>query len=167
MKSQIEIMQLVIAYTLTGALVFTALITYLSLVGRIKFQDKLQQKQIFWLFIVQLCIIVAGFFSGLLKFNPFEVKAYIAARGADQFFNDLRRAKLREPDFRAAIDNDVDIQKIRLFLKTDEENDGSKHGKIIRDWLRSQGLPHTPVTEFNKSGVYAPLRSRMVADLGL
>ena len=70
----VKIIKLVIAYTLTGALVFTIIVACLSLLGWVQFADSGQQQKLFNTLIVELVIIGVGFFSGLLKFNPAKVQ---------------------------------------------------------------------------------------------
>jgi len=65
-----EIITLIITYTFTGAIVFTVIVTCLSMVGIIKFADKEQQKKLFSILIVELIVIAVGVFSGFLEFNP-------------------------------------------------------------------------------------------------
>jgi hypothetical protein len=68
---------LIVAYTLTGALVFTVVITSLSLVGWIRFADNAQQKKLFSILAVELVLVSVGFFGGLLKFDPQQVERKI------------------------------------------------------------------------------------------
>ena len=72
-----KIIQLVIAYTLAGAVVFTVLVTCLSLVGWIRFADSGQQQKLFYILIVELVTIAIGFFADYLKFNPDRVQSQI------------------------------------------------------------------------------------------
>jgi hypothetical protein len=72
-----KIIQLVIAYTLAGAVVFTVVVTCLSLVGWIRFADSAQQQKLFYILIVELATIAVGFFSDYLKFNPDRVQTQI------------------------------------------------------------------------------------------
>lgn len=72
-----EIIQLTIAYTFTAVLVFTAIITALSLIGKVRFADQAQQRTLFRVLIVELVIIGVGFFGGFLKFDANEVQREI------------------------------------------------------------------------------------------
>lgn len=72
-----QLIQLIVAYTLTGALVFTVIITCLSLVGWIKFADQAQQNKLFAVLIVELVVVSVGFFAGLLKFDAKSVEQKI------------------------------------------------------------------------------------------
>ena len=71
------LIQLIVGYTLAGALVFTAIITCLSLVGWIKFADQAQQNKLFYVLIVELVVIGVGFFAGMLNFDPQQVESKI------------------------------------------------------------------------------------------
>ena len=64
------IIQLIIAYTLVGAFVFTVIITCLSLIDIIKFADKEQQNKLFYTLIVELMILCVFYFGKILNFNP-------------------------------------------------------------------------------------------------
>ncbi|MBX3479080.1 MAG: M15 family metallopeptidase [Caulobacter sp.] len=70
MAGQIEIIKLIIAYTLVGAFVFTVVATCGSLVGLIKFADNGQQKKLFAVLVVELVVICVGAFANLLNLNP-------------------------------------------------------------------------------------------------
>jgi hypothetical protein len=74
---QVQLIQLIVAYTLTGALVFTVIITCLSLVGWIRFADQAQQNKLFSVLAVQLVVVSVGFFGGLLNFDPQQVERKI------------------------------------------------------------------------------------------
>jgi len=181
MNSHREIIQLVIAYTLTGALVFTVIITCLSLVGWIKFQDKSQQKKLFQVFVVQLCVFAVGFYAGMLKLDPIQVKDNIAARGADQILGELSKERRKWPgkNHPASIAKRMDtnpttsivgedsVERIRSFVEPDGTDADPKNAEIIRNWMACQGIRNTSTTDFLNSKVYAPLRSRMVRELGL
>ncbi len=73
------LIQLIIAYTLTGVFVFTALITSLSMIGIVKFAQKAQQKTLFKVLIVEVVIVAVGFFGQVLTFNPQKVQKNIVA----------------------------------------------------------------------------------------
>ena len=75
--SQTQLIQLIVAYTLTGALVFTVIITCLSLVGWIRFADQAQQNKLFSVLAVELVVVSVGFFGGLLNFDPQKVERKI------------------------------------------------------------------------------------------
>lgn len=69
-----EIIKLIVAYTLLGALVFTVIITCLSLIGLVKFAVEKQQSKLFGTLIVQLVVIGIGGFSNTLKFDAGKVE---------------------------------------------------------------------------------------------
>lgn len=93
MSAHAQLMKLIVGYTLTGALVFTVIITCLSLVNWITFADQNQQNKLFVILIVELVVISVGFFGGLLKFDPksiekkiVEVEQYeLLSSGIDKF----------------------------------------------------------------------------------
>ena len=72
-----QVIQLIIAYTLVGAFVFTVIVTLLSMVGWIKFADKSQQTKLFSILIVELIIGVLGFFFNFLNYSPSGVQEQI------------------------------------------------------------------------------------------
>ena len=83
--AQEEILKLVIAYTLVGALVFTVIITCLSLIGWVKFASKGQQRTLFSVLIVQLVSGSLGVFFGFLKLDPATVKHQIVTHGIEEY----------------------------------------------------------------------------------
>src|SRR4051794_22468299 len=72
-----QLIQLIVGYTLAGAVVFTVIVTCLSLVGWIKFADASQQNKLFGVLIVELIVICVGFFGGLLRFDAKSVEQKI------------------------------------------------------------------------------------------
>jgi hypothetical protein len=74
-----EFIELIIAYTLVGAFVFTVIITCASLIGWVRFADPAQQKKLFVALIVELVAICLGSFSDLLKLNPNQVQKEVQA----------------------------------------------------------------------------------------
>jgi len=81
MINQVQIIQLIVAYTLVGAFVFTVAITCFSLVGWIKFANKKQQQKLFATLIIQLVIGCVGFFTQILQFNPKSVATELVEQG--------------------------------------------------------------------------------------
>ncbi|WP_049629469.1 tetratricopeptide repeat protein [Cellvibrio sp. pealriver] len=75
----ISIIQLTIAYTFTAVIVFTAVITALSLIGKVRFADQSQQKTLFRVLIIELVAIGVGLFSGIIKFDANAVRKEIVA----------------------------------------------------------------------------------------
>lgn len=73
MADHAEIIRLVIAYTLVGAFVFTAVVTCLSLIGVIKFAKQSQQQKLFYVLIVELVAGSLGLFFDFLRLNPNQV----------------------------------------------------------------------------------------------
>lgn len=76
-----EMMQLIIGYAFTGVIVFTAVLTVLSLVGWVKIVDSSQQKKLFSLLIVELVGIAVTFFAGFIRFDAAEVAKTIEISG--------------------------------------------------------------------------------------
>ena len=72
-----EIIQLIIAYTLVGAFVFTVIITCLSIVGWIQFANHKQQNKLFTVLIVEIVVIGVSFFGNFLNYNPKQVSENI------------------------------------------------------------------------------------------
>jgi hypothetical protein len=62
MNAHLEIIRMILAYTLTGAGIFTVVITCASLVGWIKFADAKQQSKLFYVLIVELIAVAVGFY---------------------------------------------------------------------------------------------------------
>src|SRR5258707_453505 len=81
------IIQIIIAYTLVGAFVFTVVATSLSLVGWIEFKDSKQQKRLFSILIVELVAGCVGFFFNFLTLNPAPVVKEITV----QAFADVQK----------------------------------------------------------------------------
>jgi hypothetical protein len=80
----VQIIQLIVAYTLAGAFVFTALITCLALVGVISLPEPSQQKKLFYVLLVELCIGCVGFFLDFLRFDARQVEKQIGADAIEQ-----------------------------------------------------------------------------------
>ncbi|HPA19479.1 MAG TPA: hypothetical protein PLU30_17160 [Verrucomicrobiae bacterium] len=66
----VAIIKLIIAYTLVGAFVCTAIITVLSLPGWIRVADKSQQKKLFAVLIVEGAVGCVGVFFNFLNLDP-------------------------------------------------------------------------------------------------
>lgn len=77
MPGHVELMKLIIGYTLVGAFVFTVIITCLSLIGLVKFTSQGQQVKLFSILIVELAVLGMGTFAGLLELNPSQAAAKI------------------------------------------------------------------------------------------
>ena len=74
MQANIQLIQLIVTYTLVGAFLFTVIVTCGSLVGWVKFKYPSQQRKLFAVLLVQLCVVGIGFFANILKFNPMQVQ---------------------------------------------------------------------------------------------
>jgi len=72
-----DLIKLVIAWTLVGAFIFTVVVTCLSLVGLVRFQEGAQQKKLFWVLIVELVVGCVGAFLDGLRFNPVRVQGEV------------------------------------------------------------------------------------------
>lgn len=83
---QLPMLKLVIAYTLVGVFIFTAVITCISMVGWVKFSDDSQQKKLFATLIVELVVGCVAWFLQILVLDPKAVadeigqRAFIRAR---------------------------------------------------------------------------------------
>ena len=76
-----QIIQLILAYSLTGAFVITLILTLLSLVGVIKLANEAQQTKLFSVLIIELAVVVVGFFGNFIKFDPKEVSNEVREDG--------------------------------------------------------------------------------------
>jgi hypothetical protein len=75
-----EFLRLVIAYTLTGALVCTVVMTVASLGGWFVFRDPRQQRMLFRVLLVQLAVVAVGWFGDLLEFSPAAAETRIGEK---------------------------------------------------------------------------------------
>jgi hypothetical protein len=89
--NHVEIVQLAIAYTLLGALVFTVVITCLSLVGIVRFANQEQQRRLFAALILELVVGCVGFFFNFLKLDPTAVSRNIASNARAELGQDIAR----------------------------------------------------------------------------
>jgi uncharacterized protein YjbI with pentapeptide repeats len=104
MQINIQLIQLVIAYSLAGAFVFTLAVTCGSLVGWVKFESPSQQRKLFAVLIIQLCVACVGFFANFLKFDPGGVQQailhdYMSARDTSAVFSDFSASKFYANNF--------------------------------------------------------------------
>jgi chromosome segregation ATPase len=72
-----DIIKLIIGYTLTGAFVFTVIITCLSLIGIVKFADPAQQRRLFGVLVVELVVGCVGIYFGFLNVDPKKVQEQV------------------------------------------------------------------------------------------
>lgn len=152
-----ELIQLLVAYTLTGALIFTVIATCLSLVGWVKFVDAKQQNKLFYVLIVELVTVAVGFYSQTLLFDPAKVGKVIAVRGQDQVLNALLD------------DNQRNTALIHLYWKPNGKDVNLNHEAILKQWLQQHELDNSPgsLTMFIRAREFEPLRKLMVHDLSL
>lgn len=73
-----ELIKLIMAYTLVGVFIFTAVVTSLSLVGWVKFADNKQQQALFKALIIEVVAVAVGFLANVLEFNPVKAENKIA-----------------------------------------------------------------------------------------
>ncbi len=99
MQTHIELIKLIVAYTLTGAFVFTVAMTCLSLIGRIRFASEAQQKKLFYVLILELTVVCVGFFSDFLKFNPSKVQEAILRDGMSAPYSTAKASEFLASDF--------------------------------------------------------------------
>jgi hypothetical protein len=78
-QAHIEIIKLIVAYTLVGAFIFTTVITLLSMVRIVRFVDPSQERQLFKVLILELAVGCVTFFLGILNFNPVVAQDKIEA----------------------------------------------------------------------------------------
>jgi len=71
------IIKLVVFYSLTGAFVFTLIVTCLSMIGVIKTLDKTLKKTLYKVLIVEVCVAAVGAYANLLNINPLKVSEEI------------------------------------------------------------------------------------------
>lgn len=69
-ETHITLIKLAIAYTFIGAIIFTVIVTCLSLIGIVKFSKPDQQNKLFGVLIIEVVTIAIGVFSNLLLINP-------------------------------------------------------------------------------------------------
>ena len=69
-ETQVELMKLIIGYTLVGVFVFTAISTCLAMVNIIKFADRSQYNTLFKALIIEVVIGCVAMFSGLINLSP-------------------------------------------------------------------------------------------------
>ncbi|MEM9174026.1 MAG: tetratricopeptide repeat protein [Myxococcota bacterium] len=72
-----ELIRLIVAYTLVGVFVLTAVFTTLSMVGVIEFAHKRQQQTLFAVLIVEVVAVALGFFTDFLEFDPQNVTSLV------------------------------------------------------------------------------------------
>jgi high-affinity K+ transport system ATPase subunit B len=114
-----ELVKIILAYAETTVFVFTAFITCLSLIVIVRFAEASQQKTLFKTLIVEIVVVVIGFFSNYLEFNPTEAKSKIvneALLEKQRLFKEkrLRRTRsFRERGFRKGIRVDRCAAQIR------------------------------------------------------
>lgn len=79
MISHAELIKLIIAYTITGVILFTAIVTCLSLVGWIKIVDSAVRKTLYTTLITSSASLGIGIFTNLLNINPASTAEAIQA----------------------------------------------------------------------------------------
>ena len=125
-----EIIQLLIAYALAGVVVFTAIITSLSLVGVVKFRTPKQQKVLFAVLVVEVVSTAVAFFADFIKYNPTDTIQKVAfanslpdiRRAIDAAKQDLAAARHASEDGRRDLLADAHA-KIRGVLRNDQLGD--------------------------------------------
>lgn len=65
----VEIIKLTISYALAGVVVFTSIVTALSLVGWVSFANEKQQNRLFLVLVVEVIGIAIGSFANLLQYD--------------------------------------------------------------------------------------------------
>jgi hypothetical protein len=77
LATHLQLIKLVIAYTLVGAFFFTVVVTCLSLIYKNIFVRPTQQSKLFTILIVELIVICVGSFANFLEFNPVSAQREI------------------------------------------------------------------------------------------
>lgn len=121
---------MILAYTLTGPVIFTVVITCASLVGWIKFADAKQQSKLFYVLIVELIAVAVGFYSQNLMFNPVQVQGNITTLATNQVLAELPK-------------DQRNITLIRLFWRPGGKADPSRYA-VLREWLTAHGFNTDP-----------------------
>ena len=78
-QAQHEMMKLMVSWTLIGAMIFTVIITLLSLAGFLAFSDNKQRNKLIYILVAQIAIVGLAFFTGIFQPAPGT-----AARGIEQ-----------------------------------------------------------------------------------
>jgi uncharacterized protein YjbI with pentapeptide repeats len=94
-----QLIQLIVAYALVGAFIFTTIVTCASLIGWIKFKSPSQQKTLFRALIIQICVAGAGFFANVLKFDPAKVQQAILSDEMSAPASQATRSDFRNSSF--------------------------------------------------------------------
>ncbi len=81
-----ELIKLIMAYTLVGGVIFTVIVTNLSLIGWVKFADNNQQQALFKALIIEVVVVAVGFFGNVLELDPGKAENKIALA----FFHDKK-----------------------------------------------------------------------------
>lgn len=96
-----EIIQLTVAYTLTGALIFTVIITCLATAGWIRLADKRQQKKLFNILLVELVVGCVAFFVGFIRIDARGVEKAVADRSKTDLLATIIEPEMSSPEFSA------------------------------------------------------------------
>jgi uncharacterized protein YjbI with pentapeptide repeats len=104
MRTHIELIQLVVAYALAGAFVFTLVATCMSLLGWVRFAVAAQQKKLFSVLIIELAVVAVGFFGRFLRFDVANVQEqvirdYMSAPGTRALASDFRESDFSQSNF--------------------------------------------------------------------
>ncbi|HUA67078.1 MAG TPA: hypothetical protein VMA13_00905 [Candidatus Saccharimonadales bacterium] len=144
MINHVQIIQLVVAYTLLGAFVFTVAITCFSLVGWIKFANKKQQQKLFAVLIVQLIIGCVGFFTRLLQFNPKSVANELVEQGKEirQIQETIQERHFTENQRTNLVDLLSRISKCPIDIyATDGDREAIQFSKEVYQIFKEAGWP--------------------------
>ena len=114
MQAHIQLIQLMVAYTLTGAFIFTVAVTCASLVGWIRFASLSQQRKLFAVIIVEIAITGVGLFTGLLRLDATKVQEtlirdYMEAPGLQARSSDFRDSDFRNSKFSRGLFDKTDF----------------------------------------------------------
>ncbi|MEI6882661.1 MAG: hypothetical protein WCK82_15175, partial [Bacteroidota bacterium] len=119
-----SIIQLAVAYVLLGVFVFSAVVTCLAWIGKVKIGDAKLQKRLSTVLIVELAVGCVAFFLGFIKFNPKTVQREVIrdefAERRKLFEQKLREAKTVFTKGEHAIDNGKIEDGKKLFTEAYE-----------------------------------------------
>jgi len=143
MMDQIEIIKLIIAWSLAGTFVFTIIATCGSMLGWVKFADPAQQKKLFRILVVELVIGCVAFFFNLINFSPDSLIKQVEK----QTITDVSSfSKIYYPLVNAYIDQELEEFKLYFF---------NTYGPIYyQDWKnefrRDKGRNYSEINDFPK-----------------
>lgn len=135
-----EVFKLVIGYTLVGALVFTVVMTCLSLVGWVRFAHPAQQKKLVAVLVVELVGGSAAWFVGGLRLDGQEVADEIADTGERSGEERERQRILGETLPQLAVLDQAQFEGYLRALAVDPASERGREAATLHGEIRSQVL---------------------------